>query len=188
MPDDEMRLIRLAQQGDPSACAALYGRHVDAVYRYCYYRVCDSHLAEDLTSEVFVRMVEKLDAFEARGRPMLAWLYTIARNLVTDHHRKTAPAVHLPLEDAEGLPSDGDWDLSLRVARTLQVDCLAAAMRHLTEEQRQVILLKFIEDRGNSQVAQLLGKTEGAVKSLQHRALTALRRAIEREGCYEAAV
>jgi RNA polymerase sigma-70 factor, ECF subfamily len=185
MPDDEARLIQLAQQGDAGACAALYNRHYDAVYRYCYYRVNDVDLAQDLASEVFVRMVQSLDRFRVRGRPLLAWLYTIARNLVTDMHRQKARATHLPLGGAAQLSTDGNGDLARRVDRRLQADCLASALRHLTEEQRQVIVLKFIEDLNNAEIGRLLDKSEGAIKSLQHRALTALRRALERERCYE---
>jgi RNA polymerase sigma-70 factor (ECF subfamily) len=186
MPDDEARLIQLAQRGDAGACAALYNQHYDAVFRYCYYRLSDVPLAEDLTSEVFVRMVEKLDTFRPRGRPLLAWLYTIARNLVTDVYRNKGQATHLPLEEALAMSIDGDRVLSQRVDRRLSADCLAAALEHLTGEQRQVILFKFIEDLDNAQVARLLSKSEGAIKSLQHRALQALRRALEKERCYEA--
>ena len=186
MPDDEARLIQLAQRGDANACAALYDRHYDAVFRYCYYRVNDVTLAEDLTSEVFVRMVEKLATFRLCGRPLLAWLYTIARNLVTDAHRDNGRATHLPLEEASALSMDGEGILVQRMDRRLSTDCLTAALGHLTEEQRQVILLKFIEDLNNAQMAHLMSKTEGAVKSLQHRALQALRRALEKERCYEA--
>ena len=103
MPEDEFRLIQLAQRGDAEACAALYSRHYDAVYRYCYYRLGDSSLAEDLAGEVFVRMVEKLDTFQLRGRPLLAWLYTISRNLVADVHRDKGKAVHVSLQ--EGIPN-----------------------------------------------------------------------------------
>jgi RNA polymerase sigma-70 factor (ECF subfamily) len=187
MPDDEVRLIQLAQQGDAEACAELYDRHYDAVYRYCYYRVSDVVLAQDLAAEVFVRMVEKLHTFKVRGRPLLAWLYTIARNLITDLHRQNKNAVHLELEEAEALVNDGEKeDMADHIEQRLQADCLAAAMRHLTDEQRQVVLAKFMEGFTNAQVARLLNKTEGAVKSLQHRALQALRRALARERCYEA--
>jgi RNA polymerase sigma-70 factor (ECF subfamily) len=186
MPDDEARLIQLAQQGDAGACAMLYDRHYDAVYRYCYYRVGDVNLAQDLTGEVFVRMVDKLDTFKVRGRPLLAWLYTIARNLVNDAHRHGRQATHLPLNEATMLSGDDEVDLTRGVEQRLEADCLAAALKHLTEDQRQVILLKFMEGLNNAQVARLLNKTEGAVKSLQHRALGSLRRAIERERCYEA--
>jgi RNA polymerase sigma-70 factor (ECF subfamily) len=186
MSEDEIRLIRRAQRGDGAACAALYDIHYDAVYRYCYYRVGDAELAQDLTAEVFVRMVEKVDRFKLRGRPLLAWLYTIARNLATDVHRKKAKATHLPLDEALELAATGAADLAHAVDRRLEADCLAAALDHLTEDQRLVILLKFMEGRKNGQVARILNKSEGAVKSLQHRALSALRRAIERERCYEA--
>jgi RNA polymerase sigma-70 factor (ECF subfamily) len=186
MPDDEARLIHLAQQGDARACAALYDRHYDAVYRYCYYRVNDVHLAEDLTSEVFVRMVEKLDTFRLRGRPFLAWLYTIARNLVTDAHRQNGQASHLALDEASAVSVDGEKILMQGADRRLRADCLAKALQHLTEEQRQVILLKFVEDCNNAQVARILSRSEGAIKALQHRALGALRRALEKERCYEA--
>lgn len=183
MPD-EARLIRQAQKGDARACAALYDRHYDAVYRYCYYRLGEGHAAQDVTGEVFVRMVEKLDTFRPRGRPLLAWLYTIARNLVTDHYRQQGQANHVPLDEALPLPDNGDGP-DRHTDRRLEAECLAAALVHLTEEQRQVILLKFMENLSNAEVAALLGKSEGAIKSLQHRALAALRRAIDKEGCYE---
>lgn len=183
MIDDEAHLIRLAQQGDSEACTELYDRHYDAVYRYCYCRVSDVGLAQDLTSEVFVRMVDKMDTFRVYGRPLLAWLYTIARNLVADSHRESGRVIPLPLDSESSLSSDGEGDPIRSVERRIQAECLAAALEHLTEEQRQVILLKFMEDYRNGQVARILGKSEGAVKSLQHRALDALRRALERERC-----
>jgi RNA polymerase sigma-70 factor (ECF subfamily) len=186
MPDSEARLIRLARRGDTGAFAALYDRHYGAVYRYCYYRVSDTVLAQDLASEVFVRMVAKLGTFKICGRPLLAWLYTIARNLIADMHRENGKLRELPLDAAEELASDGRQDLAQRVDQQLQADGLASALKHLTEEQRQVVLLKFVEDYSNAQVASVLDKSEGAVKALQHRALKALRRAIEAERRYEA--
>lgn len=183
MPD-EAHLIRQAQKGDAQACAILYDRHYDAVYRYCYYRLGDGHAAQDMAGDVFVRMVEKLDTFRPRGRPLLAWLYTIARNLVTDHHRRQGKANHVSLDEALVLADDGDGP-ERQAQRRLEAECLAAALGHLTEDQRQVILLKFMENLSNDEVACLLSKSEGAIKSLQHRALGALRRAMDKEGCYE---
>lgn len=186
MPDDEARLIWLAQSGDEAACAALYNQHYDAVFRYCYYRLRDVDLAQDLTSEVFVRMVDKLATFKARGRPLLAWLYTIARNLIVDRSRRKGHAPHLPLRQAVSSATGGERAVLNSIERRLEADCLASALGHLTEDQRRVILLKFVEGLSNVEVADLLSKTEGAIKSLQHRALNALRRAIEKERCYEA--
>jgi RNA polymerase sigma-70 factor (ECF subfamily) len=105
---------------------------------------------------------------------------------VNDAHRNERQATHQPLNEATVLNGDNEVDLTRRVERRLEADCLTAALKHLTEDQRQVILLKFIEGLNNAQVARLLSKTEGAAKSLQHRALGSLRRAIERERCYEA--
>ncbi len=184
--EDESRLIQRAQRGDKAACAELYDSHYDAVYRYCYYRLGDAELAQDLTAEVFVRMVEKLERFKLKGRPLLAWLYTIARNLTIDVYRKQEKVTHLSIDEASALATGHEADLARAVDRGLRADCLAAALDHLTEDQRLVILLKFMEGRNNGQVARILSKSEGAVKSLQHRALSALRRAILRENCYEA--
>ncbi len=178
MADDEPYLIQQARQGNAAACAALYDRHYDAVYRYCYYHVGETALAQDLAGEVFVRMVENLDTFKVRGRPLLAWLYAIARNLITDTFRQSAHATQLPLDEA--LATGEDFPIH-RIEQGLLADRLAAALVHLTEEQRQVILFKFVLDHSNAEVARLMGKSEGAIKSLQHRALAALRRVLKQE-------
>ncbi len=178
---DERDLVRRAQRGEREAFAALYDRHYQAIFNYFYYRLGDQTKAEDLTADLFVRMVEKIDRYRDRGRPFLAWLYTIARNLLTDYYRRQrgqeVPLDDLPLSDGKS-PTD-------EVERRLAVDCLRLALRHLTDVQQQVIIHRFLEKQPIAGVAALLGKTEGAIKALQHRALAALRRAIEKEGCYE---
>ncbi|MBN1890257.1 MAG: sigma-70 family RNA polymerase sigma factor [Thermoflexales bacterium] len=176
MSDDESGLIQRAVQGDATAWAALYDRHYHAVYRYCYYRVSDVILAQDLASEVFIRMVENIHAFDLRGRPLLAWLYTIARNLIADGYRQAKQVMPLLLED---LPTVEEDNPAQSVERRLAATQMAAALEHLTEDQHQVIFLKFIQNLTNSEVAYLLGKPEGAVKSLQHRALAALQRVLK---------
>jgi len=180
MSGDEAKLIQRAKKGDPAAFAEIYDRHQPAVYRYIYYRVSDAATAEDLTSDVFVRLVEKIDRFTYRGRPLLAWLYTIARNLVTDHHRRGGQATILPLDEQLATESG---NLERAAERGLAQRRLAAALPHLTEDQRQVIILKFIEGLDNAEVAQMMGKPVGAVKSLQHRALAALRRTLDKNEC-----
>ncbi len=181
MLDDEDQLIQLAQRGDAAACAALYSRHYDAVYRYCYYRLSEAGLAQDLTADVFVRMVERLEAYQRRGRPLLAWLYAVARNLISDHFRSASRRVDVALHQTAGLAPDDGEDMIDNLHHRLEADRLARAMRGLTEDQRQVILLKFIENLGNTEIAAMMVKSEGAVKSLQHRALDALRRAMEKD-------
>ena len=176
MPSDEARLIQRAKEGDPAAFAELYDQCQPAIFRYIAYRVSDVAAVEDLTSEVFVRMVQKIDRFTYCGRPLLAWLYTIARNLVTDYHRTAGQAVSLSLEEQ---PAAGVVDPEDVVERKLTQNRLVAAIARLTEDQRQVIVLKFSEGMDNETVAHTLGKSVGAVKALQHRALGALRRILE---------
>ncbi len=179
MSQDEIRLIQRAKRGDRTAFAEIYDRHHPAIYRYIFYQVSDVATAEDLTGEVFVRLVEKIDRFNYRGRPLLAWLYTIARNLVTDHHRRAGKSQLLPLDEQLVADTIGPEKAA---ERTLTRVSLAAAIAHLTEDQRQVILLKFVEELDNETTAQTLGKTVGSIKSLQHRALAALRRILEKNG------
>jgi len=176
MSKDELGLIQRAKEGDPTAFAEIYDRHQPAIYRYVFYQVNDDATAEDLTSEVFVRLVEKIDRFTYRGRPLLAWLYTIARNLVTDHRRRAGRFPHVYLDEHLAASTDAP---EKTVEHRLAQHRLVAAIACLTEDQRQVILLKFIEGLDNETVARILAKSVGAIKSLQHRALTALRDILE---------
>ncbi len=179
MSKDEARLVQRAKEGDPTAFAEIYDRHQPAVYRYIFYRVGDVATAEDLTGEVFVRLVERIDRFRYRGRPLLAWLYTIARNLVTDYYRRAGRFVPLSLEEQLTAGTVGPEEV---VEHRLAQDRLVATMACLTEDQRQVILLKFVEGLDNETVARTLGKSVGAIKALQHRALAALRLTLEQNG------
>lgn len=161
---------------------ALYEQNQPSVYTYIYYRVGERMTAEDLTAEVFVRLVGKIHKFKPGKRPILAWLYTIAGNLVTDYYRRNGSSTIVPL--SETVHSNGHSPAHV-VEKSQEQQRLVAAMAQLTEEQRQVVLLKFVERRSNLETAAILGKTEGAVKALQHRALAALRRVLEKDEQYE---
>ena len=180
---DDATLVAQAKQGERAAFEQIYDQHRQPIFNYIYFRVGDSDLAEDLTSDVFVRMVDKIGKYTQNGRPLAAWLYTIARNLVIDHHRRDNQLTWVPLE--ERLIEARDYNPDNETDRNLLQECLMKALQHLTDEQRQVILLKFVERRSNADVGTILGKTEGSIKSLQHRALAALRRALDKELCYE---
>jgi RNA polymerase sigma-70 factor (ECF subfamily) len=181
---DETAVIERAQRGDQAAVMRLYERYQASVFRYIFYRVQgDQHCAEDLTADVFVRMLTKLKTYVQGDQPILAWLYTIAHNLVIDHYRSANSTSHLSLEE-DLVAGDVGHPVQATDDRLAQ-ECLAKVLKYLTEEQRQVILLKFVEDRDLVEVAALLGKNERAVRSLQHRALSALHRALTRERCYE---
>jgi len=173
--NNDAALVQRAKDGDKSAFAALYERYQQPVFTYVFYRVDSQMLAEDLTAEVFVRMVAKIRTYRAAS-PFLAWLYTIARNLITDHYRRASRLS--PLHERTAM---SQIDPSEEALRRLQEAELRIALIKLSEDQRQVVLLKFIERRSNAQIASLLGKTEGAVKSLQHRALDALRRHLSKQ-------
>jgi RNA polymerase sigma-70 factor (ECF subfamily) len=175
----EYELIQRAIQGDPAAFTEIYERHQPAIYRYVFYRVGDVAVAEDLTAEVFVRLVERIDRFTYRGRPLLAWLYSVARNLVADHHRRTGPPREVPL-DERVLATIADPNNPIQ--HSLTQLRLAHALSHLTALQSEVVVLKFVEGLDNRTVARLLGRSVGAIESLQHRALVALRRMMERNG------
>jgi RNA polymerase sigma-70 factor (ECF subfamily) len=162
----------------------VYEKYRPAIFNYIFYRVGDTQLADDLTSDVFVKLVDKYDEQSRQGRPLGPWLYAIARNLVIDHQRRAGRIGWRPLD--EQTPADEASNPSQQIETRLTRDCLIRAMDHLTEDQRQVVLLKFIEKRTNREIGDLLEKPEGAIKALQHRALAGLRRALEKEPCYEA--
>jgi RNA polymerase sigma-70 factor (ECF subfamily) len=179
MSEHEARLVQRAKDGHPDAFAEIYDCHQPAIYRYITYRVGSEAVAEDLCSEVFTRLVEHIDGFSYRGRPLIAWLYTIARNLVNEHHRLGSRAERVPLDavmEADVPDPEGAVGLALDRER------LARALEELTDDQRQVIILRFLEGLDNVTVAQILGKSYGAVKALQHRGLASLRRVFEGEG------
>jgi len=166
-------VIERARNGDRDAFAELYDRHVDSVYRYLLYRVREASDAEDLTSEVFTRAFANIHRYRWQGKSFLAWLYTIARNAVTDRRRRDRPTVDL--DDAFGLAEDGPTAHE-RAVHGEAVDALRGAVRHLTTEQQEVIVLRFVENLSSRQVAQVLGKNEGAIRALQFRALGRLRK------------
>ncbi len=176
---EERELIRRAKEYDPSAFAEIYERHYKGIYNYLYYRVGDARVAEDLASEVFLKALESIRGFTFRGIRLSSWLYRIAKNVVTDYYRLQPSQADMPLEEgliaAEGSPGEA-------LEEGLTQGRLQRALQGLTDEQRQVVILKFIEGLSNTEVAQIMGKSEGAIKSLQHRALAALGRLLEGEG------
>lgn len=179
---DNKQLIQQAKSGNRQAIAALYDAYQVHIFRYVAYRVGDAALAEDLTAEAFLLMVKNLHTYEDRGRPFLAWLYTVAGNVVKMHYRRRKQTEFEPLPeemiDHKANPAE--------ITQTrLTQERLMTAMPRLTEIQRQVILLKFIEGFSNREVAAFLDKTEGSIKSLQHRALAALRRILAEEVQHE---
>ena len=168
----DTELVKRAQKGDTAVISALYERYHPTVFRYLYYRVGDKHAAEDLTSEVFIRMMRALPGFQLRSASFQAWLFQIARNLAIDHYRKTSTRDLVQLED--NLVVSGE-DVEPSIERKLNSQRLQQALTRLTDDQSDVIVLRFVANMPIAQVAQTLHKSEDSIKGLQRRGLIALR-------------
>ncbi|MBC7814308.1 MAG: sigma-70 family RNA polymerase sigma factor [Burkholderiales bacterium] len=171
VPDTE--LVELAKTSK-DAFGELYERYVTKIYNYIYYRTGNHHDAEDLTARVFFRAIAHIETYTDRGVPFQAWLYRIAHNLVANWHRDRSRRKIIPLDEfiASGLRSESpDAYTEDREERAL----LLAAIRRLPEERQQLLVLKFVERLSNAEVGVIMDRTEGAIKSLYHRTLIALR-------------
>ncbi len=177
---NEAELAQRASRHDQEAFAALYTAYVEKIYKYIYYKVGSAQDAEDLCEQVFLKAWEAIGRYTWCGYPFSSWLYRLAHNLVVDHYRTRRET--LPLHEVlsiGGEPSAPDPADAL--ARTLDANELVQAINQLTEDQRQVIALKFAEGYENSEIAQMLGKKEGAIRALQYRALRSLQVILEAE-------
>ena len=171
---DARVLVERAQHGDRDALEQLYLLHFDRIYSYLRVSLGNRHDAEDLTTQTFLRMLESIGRFRWQSAPFSAWLFRIAHNLAVDHFR----AQRWVLVEEEVPEPSGEDESS---AEEQALDSMAQAgmlglIEELSAEQRQVLALKFVFNFGNVEIAGILGKTEGAVKSLQHRALASLER------------
>ena len=174
----EWQLVQRAQALEESALADLYSIYYPRIYNYAYLQMGDIQAAEDLASEVMLKVLESIKKYRFKGTPFSAWVFRIARNRLIDLHRRRKRRSEVDL--TEPLAS---MQISPQVLaeRALDRGQLHLALKHLTDEQRQVIVLKFIEGFDNASISRILIRSEGAVKSLQHRALNALRRILTEE-------
>jgi len=170
---DEESLVQRAKQRDQKAFAQLYEEHFDKIYRYVALRIGDRTEAEDMTQQVFLNALKSISSFKWKGVPFAAWLFRIAHNQVVDYLRKKSKQAAAPLD--ESLVSS-DSNPQLMAEHSLDVEQLLLATRRLTEAQRQVISLRFAGELSINQVANIMGKSQGAVKALQHSAIVALRK------------
>ena len=169
---DDTDLVTRAKRGDQAAFTQIYERYANAIYRYIYFRVGEADLAEDLQADVFLRMFEGLERYEDRGWPISAWLYRIAHDRTVDTLRRRKVRRHVPYERWDG-SYDGPED---KISAQLEHEELVDSLNDLTTEQRQVILMRFMNDMSIQEVAKELGRSEGSVKALQHRGLQSLAR------------
>jgi RNA polymerase sigma-70 factor (ECF subfamily) len=170
---DEKALAQAAQ-GDQEAFGVLYERYVGRIYNYVYYRTGNSYDAEDLTARVFLRALRHIGNYTDRGLPFSAWLYRIAHNLVANWHRDNSRRREVPLEEIL-LPRSPSEHPEMVLMQTEEHEGLLRVIRNLPPDRQQLLILKFVEHLSNAEIGQIMGRTEGAVKSLYHRTLLSLR-------------
>ncbi len=167
-------ILSLASQGDGEAFGELYQRYVSRIYNYIYYRTGNASDAEDLTARVFYRAMRHIGTYRDRGLPFSAWLYRIAHNLVANWHRDNSRRKEIPLE--EGVHGNlGGSHPESDLLKWEERERLMRVIRTLSPERQQLLILKFVEHMSNSEIGLIMGRSEGAVKSLYHRTLLALR-------------
>jgi RNA polymerase sigma-70 factor (ECF subfamily) len=182
-PDDSVRiraLIELAQGGDAEAFGQLYDRYVTGVFRYLYFRVGSTQLAEDLTAETFLRALRSLHTFEWKGKDFSAWLTTIARNLMNDHFKSRRVRSEFSTDTFPDRPDAGRGPEE-DVLSSLSNEELMQAVSRLPDDQRDCVLMRFVQELSIAETAQVLGRSEGAIKQLQLRAVRSLAKMLRQE-------
>ncbi|NOT04791.1 MAG: sigma-70 family RNA polymerase sigma factor [Anaerolineales bacterium] len=175
---NEEEILALASQGDRDSFGQLYERYVERIFNYVYYRTGNLHDAEDLTARVFQRAMNHIQKYTDRGVPFSAWLYRIAHNLVANWHRDRSRKQEIPLDDLPILPTKGDHP-EKNLVRSQEQEALLRMIRKLPSERQNLLILKFVENMSNAEIGAIMGRSEGAVKSLYHRTLLALRDQLE---------
>lgn len=184
-PDDNEALER-AIQGDPEAFSILYERYIKRIYNYVFYRTGNAYDAEDITERVFHRAFGHIQTYNNRGVPFSAWLYRIAHNLVANWHRDNSRRKEVPLEDRTIVQVHRTHP-ELELVNNQEKEVLLKVIRSLPEDRQQLLILKFVEHLSNQEVAVIMGRSEGAIKSLYHRTLLTLREELDKVDFVEGA-
>jgi RNA polymerase sigma-70 factor (ECF subfamily) len=174
----EESLIRRAQQRDQVALTRLYEENFDKIYRYIVLKIGDRTEAEDMTQQVFLNAIQSISSYKSKGMPFSSWLYRIAHNQVVDHLRRKSRRMTVALD--ESIPVKGD-DPGHIAEQRIEIEEIVAAAKGLTLAQQEVISLRFGGELSVAECAKTMGKSEGAIKALQHSAIAALRKALGRE-------
>jgi RNA polymerase sigma-70 factor (ECF subfamily) len=170
---EESRLIQRAKT-DSEAFGILYERYVDRIYKYVYYRTGNVADAEDLTARIFERAMNHIANYQDQGVPFSAWLYRIAHNLLANWYRDRSRRTIVPLEDVSQLTM-ADHGPEFAAQLMEDKEALREALGRLPVDRQELLMLKFIERLSNAEIGELMGRSEGAVKSLYHRTLLSLR-------------
>lgn len=176
MLEGEQNFIRQAQRGEKEAFAKLYEHYLPQIYRFVYIKINNKAEAEDLTHEVFLNTWQNIKRYVPREFPFSSWLYRIARNEVIDFYRTNKKNIRLELieENSLGIPETE----SLNLDQALELENIKKLFQHLTQEQRDVLIMRFVEDLSPKEISGALNKSEGAIRIIQHRALNELKELI----------
>ncbi len=176
LPDlpDEDRLLARARKGDRGAVATIYETYFEPIYQFVRWRVDDPQEAEDVTSEVFVKFLGALQSPNAPRQSLRGWLFRVARNVLYDRHRYAPPTA--PLDDL--IPAPADTEAEVQALAALDAEQVRRALRTLAPDQQEVVVLRFGQMLSLQETAESMGRTVSAIKSLQFRAINALRRAL----------
>lgn len=175
---DVADLVLHARAGNRKAFGRLYELYADQIFRYAYARLSNAADAEDVTELTFLRAFEKIGKYEVRGAPFVSWLYRIAHNLVVDQYRSGGRVISVDFEE-QNVPTVRE-EPSEAFQRNSGCEDLYRAISRLTDEQREVVVLRFLDGQRTSDVAEIMGRSEGSVRSLQWRALRSLQRGLSR--------
>lgn len=169
---DESVLIERAKT-ESEAFGVLYERYFDRIYNYIYYRTGNIHDAEDLTAKVFFRAIQHIGNYKDRGGPFSAWLYSIARNLLANWYRDNSKRTMIPIDSMAQIQSADGPELESEIVENREA--LLAAIKRLPEDRQDLLILKYVNEESNAEIGRILGRSEGAIKSLYHRTLLSLK-------------
>jgi RNA polymerase sigma-70 factor (ECF subfamily) len=171
---DDAEAIARAVNGDTDAFSVIYEKYVGRIYNYLYYRTGTQFDAEDLTARVFYKAFDHIGQYQNKGVPFSAWLYRIAHNLVANWYRDNSRRKEVPLDDYGHLHSQNEYPEESMVQR-VENEALMKAIRKLPPHRQQMVILKFVEHLSNAEIAVVMGRSEGAIKSFYHRTLQYLK-------------
>ncbi len=174
MLEGEEKLIESAKRGESLSFSALYDHYLPPIYRFVYLKVSNREMTVDLTHEVFLSAWQNLASYKSQGFPFSSWLYQIARNKVIDHYRLQRD--HSTLEEVDSNFIKAEFALEAYIDQEITLEGVKEAIRQLTSDQQDVLIMKFIEDLSHEEIARVLEKSEGAVRLIQHRALKELKK------------
>ena len=172
---NEESIVRRAKQHDQMALTQLYEENFDKIYRYIVLKIGEKTEAEDMTQQVFLKAFKNISTYKYQGLPFSSWLYRIAHNQIVDYFRKKSKRATVPLDESLAA---GDSDPSQEVELSLDIEDLSRATKRLSKAQQEVISLRFAGEFSIAQVARMMGKSEGAIKALQHSAIVSLRKVL----------